>query len=102
MDIPDWINFKRYPKKVFEVLTVIAVVIAVFWGVVNWDTNKGLELFKTELQIISQPISNNIVKKIERFNTLTEIISLDRTISILVGNSFKHLNQHQNINAKNR
>ena len=60
------ISFKKYPKKVFKRIVIVAMVVAVVWGVVNGDSRKGVKLYFREMEIASIPIKNYIIKQMER------------------------------------
>lgn len=62
----DW-SF-NIPKKILRGLLIGAVIIAAIWGVITRDSKKGVDLYLKEVEIITKPIVNKMLDRINRFS----------------------------------
>lgn len=60
----DW-AFK-YPKKILRIVIIGAMVIAIGWGVITWNSQKAFNLWETQVTIIFQPILNYATNRAEK------------------------------------
>jgi hypothetical protein len=67
----DW-SF-NIPKKILRFLLLGAVVLAVLYGLITWDSKKGAEFYMKEVEFITKPIVNKLQERIQRI--------FDRTVN---------------------
>lgn len=56
----------KYPKLIFRGLLIGAMLVAIVWGVVTWDSKKAMDLWATEVTFITTPIFNYFTNRAER------------------------------------
>ena len=56
----------RYPRTILRALLVGAMVIAIGWGVITWNSQNAINLWTKEVTFITQPIFNYFTSKMER------------------------------------
>jgi len=56
----------KYPKKIFRALLIGAMVVAIGWGVITWNSQKAFSLWETQVTFIIQPIFNYATNRAER------------------------------------
>ena len=56
----------KYPKKVFQAILVVAMLIAIGWGVITWNSQKAFALWEAEVTAIFQPVFNYATKRAEK------------------------------------
>lgn len=47
-------------------MSVGALIIAAIWGVIQQDSKKGVDLYVKEIEIITKPIVNKMIERINR------------------------------------
>lgn len=60
----DW-SF-NIPKKILRILLIGAVVLAVLYGLITWDSKKGAEFYMKEVKFITTPIVNKMQQRMQR------------------------------------
>lgn len=56
----------KYPRTILRALLVGAMVIAIGWGVITWNSQNAIDLWTKEVTFITQPIFNYFTNKMER------------------------------------
>jgi len=56
----------KYPKIVLQSLLVGAMLVAMSWGVLTWNSQNAIDLWTKEVTFITQPIFNYFTNKMER------------------------------------
>ncbi len=65
----------KYPKIILRWLLIGAMVIAIGWGVITWDSKNAIDLWTKEVTLITKPIFNFYIKRAEnRAQVMTDSI----------------------------
>ena len=56
----------KYPKKIFRIVIIAAMVIAIGWGVITWNSQKAFDLWEAQVTFIFQPIFNYATNRAEK------------------------------------
>lgn len=56
----------KYPRRILQALLVGAMLIAIGWGVITWNSQNAIDLWTKEVTFITQPIFNYFTNKVER------------------------------------
>lgn len=56
----------KYPKLILRGLLIGAMLVAIVWGVITWDSKKAMDLWTAEVTFITTPIFNYFTNRAER------------------------------------
>ena len=56
----------KYPKRILQALLVGAMLIAIGWGVITWNSQKAMDLWEKEVTTIFTPLFNYATNRAEK------------------------------------